>query len=185
MADTARQHGEQGADLPVTAEALLARLTDMGISYDLHRHKPVFSVSESAFLYETILGTHCRNLFLRDKKKRSYLIVAADRTRIDLKKLPGLIGSDRLSFGSAERLWQSLGVRPGSVCPFAVVNDTDNAVTIILDQSMMTAEQVNFHPMENHMTVGLAPADLVIFIESCGHAAHIIDLTGAAPDEED
>ena len=110
--------------------------------------------------------------------------VAGNDTAIDLKKLPPLIGSDRLSFGSADRLWQYLGVRPGSVCPFCIINDTAGEVEIILEKDMLNAELVNYHPMENHLTVGLTPDDLLRFIESCDHKPRVVDLKDAAPDEE-
>ena len=93
-------------------------------------------------------------------------------------------GSDRLSFGSADRLWQYLGVRPGSVCPFCIINDTAGEVEIILEKDMLNAELVNYHPMENHLTVGLTPDDLLRFIESCDHKPRVVDLKDAAPDEE-
>ena len=170
------------APLPVTAEDLFACLKKLGIAYELHHHKPVFSVEESAPLKAAIPGLHCRNLFLRDKKEKMFLVVAANETRIDLKKLQGLLGCDRLSFGSADRLWKYLGVRPGSVCPFAIVNDRGGDVKIILDAGMMGADIVNYHPMENHMTIGLAPRDLARFVEFTGHEAHIMDLRPAAPE---
>ncbi len=169
--------------LPTTSEQLLTQLGALGLAYDLHEHDPVFTVAESEHLTVAIPGVHCRNLFLRDKKKKMYLVVATHETKIDLKKLPGLIGSDRLSFGSAERLWEYLGVRPGSVCPFSIINDKEGVVKIILDHSMMAADRVNYHPMENHMTIGLSPDDLLKFIESCGHKPHIVDLGPAAPEE--
>lgn len=170
--------------LPVTPEDLLAYFEKIDVSVNLYEHERVFTVSESQHLKKNIPGLHCRNLFLRDKKKKNYLVVAANETSVDLKKLPALIESDRLSFGSADRLWQYLGVRPGSVCPFAIINDKDNEVKIILDKFMMDSEIVCYHPMENNMTVGLSPKDLLKFIDSCEHEPHIVDLAQAAPDKE-
>lgn len=170
--------------LPVPAAALLARLDALGIAYDLHEHAPVFTVAESEHLTALIPGIHCRNLFLRDRKKAMFLVVAPNETPVDLKALQGALGCDRLSFGSADRLWEFLGVRPGSVCPFAIVNDTQRRVAVWLDREMMAGERVCYHPMENHLTVSLAPADLLKFIESCGHTPHIIDLKQAAPVKE-
>ena len=182
MTESAAQGRTEELPLPVTAEDLFACLKELRITYSLHRHKPVFSVEESAPLKAAIPGLHCRNLFLRDKKEKMFLVVAANETRIDLKKLQTLLGCDRLSFGSADRLWKYLGVRPGSVCPFAIINDKGGDVKIILDADMMGAETVNYHPMENHMTIGLAPADLARFVEFTGHQAHIMDLRPAAPE---
>ena len=168
--------------LPTSPDSLMAKLEELGIDYVLHHHEAVFTVEESEKLDSTIPGTHCRNLFLRDKKKKNFLVVLQNATDVDMKKLPPVIGSDRLSFGSADRLWQYLGVRPGSVCPFAITNDTDHQVKILLDKSMMETDIVNYHPLLNTMTVSLKPADLLKFIESTGHEAHIVDLSEAKPE---
>ena len=185
MSDSASaQTQKEELPLPTSSEDLLAKFEQLGISVDLHEHQAVFTVSESEKLKQDIPGLHCRNLFLRDKKKKMYLVVAANETAIDLKKLQPLIGSDRLSFGSADRLWENLGVRPGSVCPFAIINDTDNNVQIVLDDKMMHADIVCYHPMENHLTVGLKPEDLLKFIKNCAHEALILDMKDAAPDQE-
>lgn len=184
MGDPAAAKAGDGEPLPTPAEDLLAFFEREGIAVALHRHAPVFTVAESTPLKKTIPGLHCRNLFLRDKKDRNYLVVAANETAIDLKKLPDVIGSGRLSFGSAERLWRYLGVRPGSVCPFAIINDRAGDVEIFLDKTMMDADLVCYHPMENHLTVGLTPSDLVRFIELCEHTPHIVDLSAAAPDRD-
>ncbi len=180
MNDSALIYG-MDQPLPTAPEQLLARLDHMGIAYTLYHHKPVFTVAESEAVDAGISGTHCRNLFLRDKKKQNFLVVLQHATKVDTKKLEPVIGSDRLSFGSAERLWEYLGVRPGSVCPFSIINDMDKQVKIILDKSMMETDIVNYHPLINTMTVGLKPADLIRFIESCDHIPHIVDLGPAAP----
>lgn len=161
----------------------MAQLDALGITTQTHHHDAVFTVAESEKLDRDIPGLHCRNLFLRDKKKKNYLLCLQNATDVDIKKLPDIIDSGRLSFASADRLWEHLGVRPGSVCPFSIVNDTENAVKILLDQSMMSADFVNFHPLINTMTLSITPADLVKFIESTGHRAHIVDLAPAKPDE--
>ena len=180
----ANENEQQEGPLPTSSQDLLKQFDELGIEYALHEHERVFTVAESSKIEKGIEGLHCRNLFLRDKKKKMYLVVAANETQIDLKKLQGVIGSDRLSFGSADRLWQYLGVRPGSVCPFAIVNDTQGAVEMILDANMMDADIVCYHPMENNMTVGIGPDDLVKFIRSTDHEPRIIDMGPAAPDEE-
>ena len=176
------EKNENLEDLPTSPESLMAKLEELGIEYTLHHHEAVFTVEESEKLDSEIPGTHCRNLFLRDKKKKNFLVVLQNATEVDMKKLPSVIGSDRLSFGSADRLWQFLGVRPGSVCPFTIINDTEKQVKILLDKSMMETDIVNYHPLLNTMTVSLKPADLIKFIEDCGHEAHIVDLSSAKPD---
>lgn len=178
------QQIEDSAPLPTSPEQLMARLKDLGIEFDLHHHEAVYTVAEAEAVDRDITGTHCRNLFLRDKKKNNFLVVLPNDTEVDIKKLQPLIGADRLSFGSADRLWEYLGVRPGSVCPYSIINDTQNQVTIFLDKTMMQSARVNYHPLLNTMTIGTAPADLLKFIESTGHTPHIVDFAPAAPDKE-
>jgi len=162
--------------LPTTPEALFEILERLDISYELHHHAPIFTVEEGEHLKADIPGTHCRNLFLRDKKKRMFLVVLANETDVDLKALPDLLDCGRLSFGSAERLFEYLGIRPGSVCPFCAVNDTDHNVQVVLDAGMMGREIVNYHPLDNAMTISLRPADLLKFFDHTGHVPLIIDI---------
>lgn len=169
--------------MPTTPDELLARLDDLRITYRLYHHPAVFTVAESLGMERDMPGVHCRNLFLRDKKKAMFLISAANETKIDLKKLENLIASDRLSFGSPDRLWENLGVRAGSVCPYAITNDKEGLVSLILDAYMMQGEVVNFHPLINTMTIAVTPDDLVRFIRTTGHEPQIMDLSPAAPDE--
>lgn len=170
--------------LPTPPEKLLEILKELNIDYKFYEHEAVFTVEESDKIKLTIPGCSCRNLFLRDKKKNMFLVVAANETMLDMKKLAPLLEAGRLSFGSPDRLWTHLGVTPGSVCPYAIINDTAGDVKIILDKTMMAAEIVNYHPMVNTMTIGVKPDDLVKFIESTGHTPYILDLSQAAPDEE-
>lgn len=176
---------DSGDDLPTSPEALLTVLKELGIEHSFHAHRAVFTVAESEEVDAAIPGTHCRNLFLRDDKKNNFLVVLQNATQVDIKKLPALIGSKKLSFGSADRLWEYLGVKPGSVCPYSIVNDTGNNVKICLDKSMMETDIVNFHPLKNTMTIGVKPADLIRFVEHCGHVPHIIDFSPAAPDNKE
>ncbi|MCB1782850.1 MAG: prolyl-tRNA synthetase associated domain-containing protein [Alphaproteobacteria bacterium] len=168
--------------LPIPPEKLLKSLDDKEISYTLYNHAPVFTVAESDKIELDMPGTHCRNLFLRDKKENMFLVVAANETQIDLKKLASLLDCGRLSFGSAVRLWKYLGIRQGSVNPFCIANDHEQKVNMILDQTMMNSNIVNYHPMDNAMTIGLAPADLIRFIEDTKHIPEILDLSPAAPE---
>lgn len=161
--------------LPTSPESLLARLDALEIPYTLHHHRAVFTVAESTGLERDLPGVHCRNLFIRDKKKRMFLISAANETKIDLKDLEATLTCARLSFGSPERLWTHLGVRPGSVCPYAMMNDRENLVTPVLDAYMMRGDLVNFHPLINTMTISTRPDDLLKFIRSTGHDPLIIN----------
>jgi Ala-tRNA(Pro) deacylase len=169
-------------DLPTSPDSLLDLFRQLGISYVLYEHEAVFSVAESEKLDRELDGTPCRNLFLRDKKKNMFLVVAANETAVDLKKLQDVLDCGRLSFGSPDRLWQYLGVRPGSVCPFSVINDTNHQVQVILDAGMMQSDRVCYHPLLNTMTVSLTPEELLRFFDHTGHDAKTVDLSLAAPD---
>tara|TARA_B100002019_G_C21198202_1_gene562533 strand:+ start:522 stop:1043 length:522 start_codon:yes stop_codon:yes gene_type:complete len=162
--------------LPTPPEELLKRLDKLGVSYDLYHHEAVFTVAESEKVDAQIPGTHCRNMFLRDKKKQMFLVTLANETEVDLKEMEELLECKRLSFGSPDRLWTYLGVRPGSVCPFAVINDTEQEVPLILDEWMMNQKRVNYHPLLNTMTVGLAPEDLLKFLMDIKHPHKILTL---------
>lgn len=164
---------------------LFARLDALGATYALHHHRAVFTVAESQAV-ERDLGAGalpCRNLFLRDKKGAQFLVTAANSTTVGLKTLAQKLGCKRLSFASAERLWDTLGTTPGSVSPFAVMNDARRAVPIVLDAAMMEAKRVAVHPLDNTMTVTLAPADLVRFIESCDRTPTILAFPPLPPSQ--
>ena len=162
---------------PLTPDALCRLLDERGIRYARTEHVAVFTVAESAALRGTLPGLHTKNLFLKDKKGRYFLVSAREDARIDLKRLHGVIGaSGRLSFGSAEQLMDLLGVAPGSVTALAVVNDPERRVSFVLDRRLATGEAVNFHPLVNTATLTLPFPDLLAFLESTGHPPLIVDL---------
>lgn len=161
---------------PATPEQLFARLRELGIEAATVTHPPMFTVAESRGLRGSLPGTHCKCLFLRDKKGRLWLVATPEDRAVDLKALAAKIGAGRLSFGSPERLMAHLGVVPGSVTPFAIINDAGGAVTVILDRALLAADVVNFHPLVNTATTSIRPADLVRFIEACGRTPLICDL---------
>lgn len=162
--------------MPATPEDLFRRLEALGIETITHEHPPLFTVEESKALRGSMPGGHHKNLFLRDKKKQTWLVVMPEDKDIDLKTLPDRIGSARLSFGSADRLMEFLGVTPGSVTPFALINDTDQAVNVVLDAQMLEVSPLNYHPLVNTMTTAIAPDDLLTFIADCGHKPSIVAL---------
>lgn len=171
-----------------TPDVLFARLDVLGIDYETHLHEPVFTVEEAKHLRGALPGAHCKSLFIRDKKKVCFLVVCLEDRRLDMKALATLLDSGRLSFASAERLRQRLGVEPGSVTPFAAINDEapeagDAKVRIVLDEQMMDAELVNYHPLRNTMTTALSPDSLLRFLQSTGHEARIVDLAAATREE--
>jgi Ala-tRNA(Pro) deacylase len=165
---------------PAAPDDLHALLDRLGIKTTTHRHPPVFTVAESRDLRGAMPGAHCKSLFLKDKKAALWLVVALEDRELDLKTLGEVIGSARLSFARPERLMQYLGVTPGSVTPFALINDPDNLVRLVLDAGIADAELANFHPLSNNATTAIRPADLMRFIAHCGHQPQVIDLSHAA-----
>ncbi len=161
----------------MTPEALLARLADLGIATKTVEHVAVFTVAESAFIKESIPGGHTKNLFLKDKKGRIFLVTAQASTPIDLKRLHETIGgSGRLSFGSGELLGEVLGVEPGSVTPLALVNDHEGRVSFVLDETLLAHDVINVHPLVNTMTTSIAARDLLEFIRATGHEPRVLAL---------
>ncbi len=166
--------------MPLSPEQLLARLKALGIETTTVEHPPLFTVAQSQELRGRIEGGHSKNLFLKDKKDRIFLVVAEEDAEIDLKRLHTLIGgSGRLSFGKAELLEEVLGVKPGSVTPFGAINDTEGRVAVVLDEAMMAHDLLNFHPLTNEATTTIRRGDLVAFLKSCGHDPRIVAVSGA------
>jgi Ala-tRNA(Pro) deacylase len=160
--------------LPTSAEQLLARLNDLGIVSRTVDHAAVFTVDEAKALRGELPGGHIKNLFLRNKKEEMWLVVVEEDKRVDLKALGEQLGAGKLSFGSADRLMTYLGVLPGAVTPFSIVNDKDNKVRVVLDEDLLTRDPVNCHPLVNTKTTALAPADLLRFLEAEGHKPQLM-----------
>lgn len=158
-----------------TPEDLFARLADLGIETTTHEHDPVFTVGESRDLRGALPGAHCKTLFFKDKKGALWLCVVEETRRMDTRALAGLLGSARLSFASADRVREHLGVEPGAVTPFALINDADAAIGVALDAEVMAADLANFHPLVNDRTTAIRPPDLRRFIGACGHAPAVLD----------
>jgi Ala-tRNA(Pro) deacylase len=159
-------------------QALFDRLRQLGITSTTVEHEAVFTVEESRALRETLPGAHTKNLFLTDKNGNALLVVAKDETRVDLKFLARRLGLGRLSFGRPERLMQLLGVTPGSVTPFALLNDGAAKVVVVVDAALMEAAELNCHPLENTATTRLATSDLFRFIRASGHEPIVMTLSG-------
>jgi Ala-tRNA(Pro) deacylase len=163
--------------MPATPEDLFAKLADLGIETTTVTHPPAFTVEEGEQYVGHLPGVHIKNLFLCDAKKKMWLVVAPWDRKVDLKALPDKIGGGRMSFGSADRLLRVLGVTPGSVTPFTVINDPTAQVQVILDADMMKAELINAHPLINTMTTTIRATDLLRFLAACGHQPRLVALS--------
>ena len=167
--------------MPATPDQLFAYLDTLGIAHKTVTHPAVFTVEEARELRGTITGGHTKNLFLRDKKGAPYLVVAPEDAAIELRALHRLLGaSGRFSFGSAEMLQEVFGVVPGSVTPFAAINDKERRVAVVLDASLMTHDTLNFHPLVNTATTTISRDGLLKFLAATGHAPRIEVLPAAA-----
>jgi Ala-tRNA(Pro) deacylase len=163
-------------------EALLyERLRELGITWTHYAHVPVFTVEEALQVNLGVPGGHTKNLFLKDKKGGLWLVVLRDDFKLDLNALSKQIGAPRFSFGSGELLIETLGVPPGSVTPFSLINDKEQKVRVVLDADMLKQEPLNYHPLRNDRTISVSRDDLLKFIASCGHAPMIETLPGATP----
>lgn len=163
--------------MPATRQDLLAFLDSLGIAHATHDHPPVFTVAESADIKLSMPGGHTKNLFLKDKRGRLFLLSALAETKIDLKALAKLFHADRFSFGAPELLHEALGVAPGSVTAFAMINDTLGRVTFLLDAALLAHDPVNFHPLTNDATTAVSPAGLMAFLDAAGHRPILVAFT--------
>ncbi len=157
-----------------TREDLFQRFERLGITTTTKVHAPVFTVEEAQKVHDDIPGGHCKNLFCKDEKGVLWLIVCLEDARVDLKAAPAKIGSKRLTFGKPELLMETLGLEPGSVTPFGLINDTTLRTNVILDAHMMKQGILNYHPLKNDATTSIRSEDLLTFIKSCGHNPGIV-----------
>jgi Ala-tRNA(Pro) deacylase len=164
--------------LPKTAQDLFALLDRLSIKHTTTEHEPVFTVSESESLRDRIPGGHTKNLFVKDKKDRYFVLTVEENAAVDLKTVHKVIdASSRVSFGKPEKMLEYLGVIPGSVTVFGAINDTDNKVTFVLDSELMKHELINGHPLSNDATTTIARDDLIRFLDATGHTPLVLKVT--------
>lgn len=159
-----------------TQKELLETLDHIGIKYENHEHPAVYTVEEADMHHDGIEGVHSKNLFFKDKKKQLFLVVTLSEKPIQIKEVAKKIGAKSPSFGKPDLLAEVLGVIPGAVTPFAVINDESRRVKVILDEEMMENELLNFHPIVNTATTTIHSKDLVRFMEHCQQEFEIIRL---------
>ncbi|MCC6610916.1 MAG: prolyl-tRNA synthetase associated domain-containing protein [Burkholderiales bacterium] len=168
------------SESPTATDAARARLFDrlsaLGIEAPTVPYPAHETVEEGKRLRGDMAGTFTKNLLLRDKKARLYLLSIHEDRALDLKTLHTRIGAKgRLGFAPAERMIESLGVQPGALTPLGLMNDAAQAVTAVIDVSLLQAEQLNFHPLINTESTGIKPAELLRFIRSCGREPMLVD----------
>lgn len=163
-----------GGATPKSPEELLARLDDLGVAHRTMEHAPVFTVDEARRLRGAVPGAHSKNLFLRDKKERHWLVSCRSDRPVDLAWLATQLGTKRLTFCSGRRLAAYLGVRAGAVSPFAVVNDLGRVVGVALDEELLEDDPLNFHPLDNSKTTSVSKQGLLRFLAAERHEPRVI-----------
>ena len=163
--------------MPASPEDLIAYLDGLGVACETVEHPPLHTVEESQSLRGQIPGRHSKNLFVKDKKGRLFLLTLGEEAPIDLKRVHEKISaSGRVSFGSGELLEEVWGVKPGAVTPFGAINDKAGRVTVVLDSELMSHARVNFHPLVNTRTTGVSPEGLLKFLRATGHEPLVVAL---------
>lgn len=153
-------------------------LDGLGIAHTTKHHAPVFTVAESVALRDEIPGGHTKNLFLKDKKDQYFLLTVEENATVDLKTVHQLVGgASKFSFGKPEKLMEYLGVVPGAVTAFGIINDGGRNVTIVLDEELMKNDIINCHPLSNDATTSIGRDDLIRFVEATGHKANVLKVT--------
>ena len=162
--------------MTASRDDLFSLLRSLGIETATHEHPPVFTVEEAKAHCAHLPGGHCKSLFLKDKKGELFLLVALDSRPIELNAIAKRLGCGRLSFGRPELLMAALGVTPGAVTPFALINDKARRVDVVLDAGMMQERLLNYHPLANTATTAIRPDDLRRFIVACGRRPRELEL---------
>ena len=151
-------------------------LAALDIAVERHEHPPVVSVEDAERHWTGIDAMHSKNLFLRNQRgDRHYLVIVRHSKRADLRAVAGQIGDGKLSFASPERMMTYLGVRPGSVSPFGLINDREHHVRVFVDRDLQSAARLSFHPNVNTVTVSIGAADFARYLAACGNAVRYID----------
>ena len=164
--------------MPKTPEELFAFLQELGIEVRTVSHPPLFTVADSQALRGEIPGGHTKNLFLKDKKDNFFLVTVEEEAEVDLKQIHHVIGAaSRVSFGKPEALMEHLGVIPGAVTAFGLINDKKGAVKFVIDDALMEHETINAHPLTNEATTSIAAADMLRFARATGHEPAILKVS--------
>lgn len=166
---------QDGAGAKKGEAELYALFREHAIAWRHHTHPPLFTVEDSRALRGELPGAHVKNMFMKEKKGGIWLATCLEHRRIRIRDLEREVGARGLSFGKPDLLWEALGVRPGAVTPFGLINDADRRVRVVLDRQMLEIDPVNAHPLHNEATTAVSPGDLIRFLEITGHAPRIVD----------
>ncbi len=161
----------------LTKTDLFELLSVKNIDYQIHDHKPLFTVQDSENLRGSIKGAHTKNLFLKNKKNKFFLFSCDEKAKVDLKKFSKSIDAKNLSFANEHYLKQYLGIKPGSVSPYSLLNDKNNVVDFYLDEKLYDSEIINYHPLINTTTISVKTSKLIDFILENNKKINIFSLS--------
>ncbi len=157
---------------------VLKYLKKLGILYEIYEHPPLDTIEIALDYWKDIDATHCKNLFFRNHKgNRHYLVIIKDTTPFDIHSLEKILHQGKLSFASEKRMIKYLGVKPGSVSPFGLINDSEHHVYVFLDEQLQKAEKVSFHPNDNTASVVIRFSDLIKFLKERQNGFEFINPT--------
>ena len=157
----------------LNSDQFIKMLKDSKYNYEIHKHKAFFTVEDSNNLRGVIKGSHSKNLFLKNKKNNFYLISCKEHDQIDLKKLSKSLNLGNISFAKEEYLSKYLGIKPGSVSPFALLNDKPNYIIFYLEKNLYKSELINFHPLINTLTITMLTQKFIEFMIENNKKIHI------------
>ncbi|MEM9138378.1 MAG: YbaK/EbsC family protein [Pseudomonadota bacterium] len=163
------------SDTKKSERDLYALFEAHGIDFTHNTHPPLFTVEESKELRGDLPGAHVKNMFLKDKKDQLWLVTCLEHRKIRIRDLEKQVGAAKASFGKPELLWEVLGLKPGAVSPFGLINDAEHRVKVVLDQQMLDVDPINAHPLHNEATTTIGAADFTRFFEITGHQPLIVD----------
>lgn len=166
---------------PATRTQLFAKFDSLGLTHTTLDHRPIFTFEEGTDIKAAMPGGHTKNLFLKDKDGAIFLVCALGSTKVALNQLHRTLGCARLSFGAQSLMYEALGVTPGSVTLFALINDVANRVTLVIDDALLGCDPVNFHPLLNNATTAMSPTDLLKFVANWGGRVFGCDFSGQVP----
>jgi len=163
---------------PTARKKVFDQLNELGINFEVYEHPPLDTIEIALQYWKDINAMHCKNLFFRNHKgNRHYLVIIKDTTPFSIHSLEKKLKQGKLTFGSEKRLMKYLGVKPGSVSPFGLINDKDNHVHLFLDQQLQNAEKISFHPNDNTASLVILYKDLIKFLDNTGNTYEFIDPT--------
>jgi Ala-tRNA(Pro) deacylase len=162
--------------MPWDCDGLMAKLSELGIATSTVEHEPLRTVEVARRLRGDLPGGHVKNLFLKDVKRNFWLIVTLEEATVDLKATAQMLEAKKFSFASPAELDQYLGIVPGAVSPFAVINDQDRVVSLVLDERLLDFSPLNFHPLRNDRTTAITPPDFLRFLDATGHKPRLISI---------